>query len=342
MREEGKYIYGIIEEKDRKEFPVPGILNSSARPYTVPTDRLSAVVSEAPFITYETTEENMLAHNRVLEEVMKAYDVIPLRFGTIARTESEIHELLDGMRPSLEASFRKLKGKCEFDLSVSIDETELLQEISRITPTIRDLKARLMEAGDQAKLEDKILIGKLLSDEIMKKKIEFVQSIGQGLDAYVLEKIPLKYQRDTALLLNVALLVEKEKINDLEQAVYRLGDHFEGKLHFKYAGPLPPYNFTELKLLVINFETINEARQILRLGEQATAQEIKQAYRELANEFHPDKHQGNSQYEEEFRRATRAYKLLAKYCEKHPQERYDFKPENFGETVVVVDREDQG
>lgn len=341
MSEKGKYIYGIIKEKKRKEFPVPGISNSSARPYTLPADNVSAVVSEAPLITYETTEENMLAHNRVLEEVMKAYDVIPLRFGTITKTETEVREFLEGVRPSLEASFNKLKAKCEFDLAVSMNEKELLQEISETTAEIKDLKAKLMEAGDQAKLEDRILIGKLLSDEITKKKIEFVQSIGQALDPYVLEKVPLKYRRDTPPLLNVALLVEKEKIKDLEQAIYRLGDYFEGKLHFKYAGPLPPYNFTELKLLVINYETISEARQILRLGEQATAKEIKQAYRELVNEFHPDKHQGNPKTEEEFKKVTHAYKLLAKYCERYPQERYEFKPENFGETVVVVDREDQ-
>ena len=341
MTEQGKYIYGIIEEKERRELQVPGILNPSGRPYTVPCDNISAVVSEAPFIAYETTEENMLAHNRVLEEVMKSYDVIPLRFGTMTRTETEVLEFLEGIRPSLEASFKKLKGKCEFDLTVSINEKELLQEISETTAEIKDLKAKLMEAGGQAKLEDRILIGKLLSDEITKKKIEFVQSIGQALDPYVLEKVPLKYRRDTPPLLNVALLVEKEKIKDLEQAIYRLGDYFEGKLHFKYAGPLPPYNFTELKLLVINYETISEARHILRLGEQVTAKEIKQAYRELANEFHPDKHQGNSQSEEEFKKVAHAYKLLAKYCEKNPQERYDFKPENFGETVVVVDREDK-
>ena len=39
-----------------------------------------------------------------------------------------------------------------------------------------------------------------------------------------------------------------------------------------------------------NFNEIEEARKLLGLGEAATLNEIKRAYRTLAHRHHPDKH----------------------------------------------------
>jgi len=44
-----------------------------------------------------------------------------------------------------------------------------------------------------------------------------------------------------------------------------------------------------------NFKDINEARNLLGLGEAATLREIKSAYRRLAHHYHPDKHDSTSQ-----------------------------------------------
>jgi DnaJ-class molecular chaperone len=41
-----------------------------------------------------------------------------------------------------------------------------------------------------------------------------------------------------------------------------------------------------------NFNEIEEARKLLGLGEAATLDEIKRAYRTLAHRHHPDKHGG--------------------------------------------------
>ena len=61
---------------------------------------------------------------------------------------------------------------------------------------------------------------------------------------------------------------------------------------------------------------------ILGVSTTATVQEIKLAYKKLAIQYHPDKHGGNTYFEEKFKAVSEAYQVLS-----HPQKRatYDLK-----------------
>ncbi|MBI1924842.1 SUMF1/EgtB/PvdO family nonheme iron enzyme [Candidatus Poribacteria bacterium] len=50
--------------------------------------------------------------------------------------------------------------------------------------------------------------------------------------------------------------------------------------------------------------------EVLNVSQNASADEIKQAYRKLAIQYHPDKNPGNREAEEKFKEATGAYEVL--------------------------------
>ncbi len=50
--------------------------------------------------------------------------------------------------------------------------------------------------------------------------------------------------------------------------------------------------------------------QVLGVSKQAGAEEIKKAYRKLAMEYHPDRNQGNKEYEARFKEVNEAYEIL--------------------------------
>ena len=60
--------------------------------YTVHYRTLAAVVSDAPLEVLDSTRENVLAHERVNETVMREHTVIPMSFGTIFKTREDIVE----------------------------------------------------------------------------------------------------------------------------------------------------------------------------------------------------------------------------------------------------------
>ncbi len=57
---------------------------------------------------------------------------------------------------------------------------------------------------------------------------------------------------------------------------------------------------------------IEQASQVLGLGERATLADIKQAFHRLSKLHHPDT--GHEQNEEEMYRITAAYEVLSRYC----------------------------
>jgi len=79
-----------------------------------------------------------------------------------------------------------------------------------------------------------------------------------------------------------------------------------------------------------NFNEIEEARKLLSLGEEATLEEIKKAYRKLAHRHHPDKLAGDDTTESEImKRLNRAYKLLLDYCNEY---KYSFREKDVART----------
>ena len=74
----------------------------------------------------------------------------------------------------------------------------------------------------------------------------------------------------------------------------------------------------------MDFKEIGDARKILGLDEYATIEEIEDAYRKRALEFHPDKCNDSEKKvcEERFKKIAHARDILMSYCAGY---KYSFK-----------------
>ncbi len=81
---------------------------------------------------------------------------------------------------------------------------------------------------------------------------------------------------------------------------------------------------------MVSFNEIDEARGLLGLGEAATLKKIRSAYRRLAHQHHPDKHDSaDEENNEMMKKLNRAYKVLMDYCTDY---KYSFREEAVART----------
>ena len=144
MREEGKYLYGIIGTNGERNFGPIGL--GSQEVETIAYRDLSAVISNAALGKYVVSKDNLLAHERVLERVMKEHTVLPVKFCTIAANPEEIRRLLELRYPELKHLLRDLDGTVELGVKVVWRDMDLVfQEIVDENEEIKRLKAEIAE-----------------------------------------------------------------------------------------------------------------------------------------------------------------------------------------------------
>ena len=356
MEHEGKYIYCII--KPRKEISLPrgkengnqrfGFFGINNREVTLLSYKdIAAVVSPTPIIHFDRLDKKELTryatcHQKVNEEVMKEYDVIPMAFGIIAPSVDEVSRILEKAYLQFKTALKKIEGKVEFVVQVWWDQKKLIEELFNTNPKIRELKKERASKKGILALPIKLKLKKLIEEEAEAQRQVYIKDIQTFLNSCSYDFTSNKLIEED-MIANFSFLIEKARESELDEKMNELGKKYQGKLRFKYIGPMPPYSFVNINLKLGNFEVINEARKLLGLGEEVTFEAIKKAYHALAHQYHPDRYKYNQETSaEKMKKINEAYRILKSYCQgcnefigKTEGHSYSFKEEDVKNSLMI-------
>jgi hypothetical protein len=241
----GKYVYCIVQTTDTLRFGPIGIGSEPAEVHTVNYRDIAAVVSDTPLEVYDPTRENVLAHERVNEAVMRSFTVIPMSFNTVFKTREDIVELLRTAYDAFRDVLVKMEDKLEFGLKVLWEPEIVIREIEKDNENLRLLRQEISSQRGSTYFA-RMQYGRLVDSLLQHRSEQLVAEIFATLDKVAIASRANKPIGEK-MILNAAFLVARDREDDFDAEVKEIDARY-ANLTFKYTGPWPPYNFVNIRL----------------------------------------------------------------------------------------------
>lgn len=335
------HLYAIIPTGEKVTFDVASMDGQFGKVFSVPHGNIAAVVGASPLADYRDLKREqaihyLMNHQSVVEEVMRSFPVLPVKFGTTLPDIPEVRHLLAQGEDLFRSALENFAGHVQMEVVVLWNLSEILQEIGQEDDIVR-FKAEVLARGTEVTPEERMAIGQMVQASVERRRAALRDRILSSLSELAMDTTvnPLM---DDNMVANVALLLDEARSKALEQRLEALDAEFGGRLHFRCVGPLPPYSFASVEVEMLSFQAIDEARKQLGLGETATLDEIKGAYRRLASESHPDHNPDNPDAGDRMTALKNAFNLLVVYAKNSGQTICRFDRQTVEKTLLIAIR----
>lgn len=245
MSDEGKYLYCIIEEASHRTFGSIGIGEKRNEVHTLCYRDLACILSSTLMTKYLINRNNLMAHEKVIEEVMKEYTVLPIRFGTIATSNDEVRSLLMKNYHEFKKLLRSMDNKVEMGLKVFwLNMDMIFKEIAASDREVKALKEKIQKKDKDFSLDERITLGEKVKNALERKRETEADEVLRPLKSKCID-FCLNEPAGDSVVLNCAFLIDRMQEREFDDIVENLTrKHNNHK--FKYIGPSPPFNFVNL------------------------------------------------------------------------------------------------
>ncbi|MFE0136379.1 GvpL/GvpF family gas vesicle protein [Streptomyces sp. NPDC059037] len=235
------YVYGIAA-CSHPSLPV-GMDGVGKPPHPVRVIKegeLAAVVSDAPD-GLRPKRNNLLAHQKVLNEAAAAGAVLPMRFGSLAPDDAAVTSVLAERAEHYHERLRTLAGKAEYNIKASHDEAAALHRVMAENQELRAL-AEANRAAGGGSYEQRLRLGEMVVAAVKGREAEDAVQLRRALEpaAEAVSAGP----DSTGWLANVSFLVERASAEEFLGAVQEVRETLP-HVELRVSGPLPPYSFVE-------------------------------------------------------------------------------------------------
>ena len=248
MKEEGKYIYGIIGTNEMRNFGAIGVGSRGDTVSTISYQDISAVISNFPMGNYELSKENLLTHQIVVERVMNDHTVLPMRAFTVASNAEEVRDFLRKNYRELTGLLKDMDNKIELGLVGSWrDMSAIFREIADEDREIKKSREKMATTGASQTLEQRVALGQKVASALKAKKERERENILRPLMRIAIA-VQNNETRSDRMLFNSAFLIDRGREKEFDSHVNELDKEYGQRMTFRYIGPMPPYNFVDLRI----------------------------------------------------------------------------------------------
>ena len=256
------YCYAVVPATSSLPSGVTGLLATGLELIT--HGGLAVVVSSVEG-RIRPQRSNLSAHQKVLAELSRVSDVLPMSFGTLADDHASVVRLIEeGQDPLLEALDR-VGGKVEMTLRLTLAVDNPFVHLVTVDEDLRDARDRMVQNPTH---EAKVNVGRMFESKLGQLRDLAAETVSSHLDSVVAEQ---KYNpaRNEKQILVLALLVGREKQEEFDSAIAKAAEAFDDNYTFEISGPWPPQSFVDVKLDIPELAEVPEFAEVSQRSDVA-------------------------------------------------------------------------
>ncbi|NKT91524.1 gas vesicle protein GvpFL [Rhodococcus hoagii] len=239
------YVYGLVPADVEVKEDATGI-GSPPRPLKIVHHEDVAALVTRSTRTPAGQFRRPAAHAAVLDSTATVAPVLPLRFGAVLTdTDAVVAELLEPYRDEFHEALEQLEGKVEFVVKASTSRT---RSSARSSPTTGGARLRdvVREQPEDTTRDERLALGERISQALTAKREQDTGRIVEALQPAATAVAP-REPTDDEEAGSVAVLISADGVDELDKAVARLIDDWQGRVEVTVTGPLAAYDFVKTR-----------------------------------------------------------------------------------------------
>jgi hypothetical protein len=192
----------------------------------------------------------LLAHTRVLEDMLRFGTVLPARFGLVSETVERVEGLILAKAPSIRQEFARVHGCFELGIRVNYPRKPALDATLAQDPALAHEREKLSRRGAEAHFAMAEFGGKL-ADRLDRRRGVSQAQLLQALIPLCRSHVLRKPEEDTEVLRAEFLIPATSQVDFIaavEHACRSLTFAPGAEPAIHVIGPVPMYNFVRLSL----------------------------------------------------------------------------------------------
>lgn len=240
--ETGLFVYGVVPaEVGTTPNGLRGLDDAPVRP--VVHGEIAALVGEVAVDRPPGRRREIVAYTQVLDTMARDVAVVPVQFGSFLEDEeSVVHDLLAPNEPFFLDLLAQLAGRVQVTVRATYHEHVVVAEVVSADPEIAALRERTRDVPDDSAYGERVRLGQLVAQALEAKREAEAPLLLDALLPLTSGHV-LHDRGGVDDLFEAALLVDRNRVAELEQLLEELAEAVHERIRLRLIGPMAAYDF---------------------------------------------------------------------------------------------------
>lgn len=242
-----KYLYAITQAGAFGETSVRGIQKKPL--YAIEDGDLAVIASSLSDGRVRPRRRNLKAHHDAIDALVdQQIDLLPMAFGSIADSAAELRAFLRAHQDELVCKIQQLRDRVEVQVRVAWKVDDIFQYFVRHNDELRATRDQYFRHGDRDPTrQEKMHLGELFSSVLESERAAHRATVEEHV-GMVSDQLYVDQCRDESEVVRITCLVERDRVDELEEAIHTAAAQFSEHFVFNYTDHTAPYTFAQVEM----------------------------------------------------------------------------------------------